>query len=84
MNHPTPSDFSIDVTDARVNVIFRPSGRLYTFGRLVDPEDIAHFGPLCRALETNGQTGDTGAYSGDEVAQMAHTLAVQAATSSVI
>jgi hypothetical protein len=80
MKHPTPSDFVINVTDANVNVIFKPSGRFYTFGRLADPEDIARYGPLSRGLETHGGIDATGDYFEEEVARMAHTLAVKAVT----
>jgi hypothetical protein len=32
MKYPTPSDFDISVTDAYVNVTFKPTGRFYSFG----------------------------------------------------
>jgi hypothetical protein len=82
MKHPTPSDFAVDVTDTHVNLMFKPSGRSYTFGRLADPEDIARYGPLARRLETHIGTGDTGEYPEHEVAQMAYTLAVKAVTTT--
>ena len=82
MKHPTPSDFAVDVTDTHVNIMFKSSGRPYTFGRLADPEDIARYGPLARRLETHGGTGDTGEYPEDEVARMAYTLAVKAVTTT--
>jgi hypothetical protein len=82
MKHPTPSDFVIDVTEAHVNVTFNPNGRLYRFGRLADPEDIVRFGPLSRSLETEAETDDNGEYSEEEVARMAHTLAVKAVTTT--
>ena len=82
MRHPTPSDFVIDVTEAHVNVTFKPNGRLYRFGRLADPEDIVRFGPLSRGIETNGGTDANVEYSEEEVARMAHTLAVKAVTTA--
>jgi hypothetical protein len=82
MKHPTPADFTVDVTDTHVNIIFKPSGRPYTFSRLADPEDIARYGPLARRLETHGGTAHTGEYPEDEVARMAHTLAVKAVTTT--
>jgi hypothetical protein len=83
MRHPRPSDFVVEVTEARVSVIFKPEERHYTFGRLEDPEDIAQFGPLSRVLdEPSRSTGETGEYSEDEVARMAHTLAIKAVTTS--
>jgi hypothetical protein len=81
MNHPAPSDFTIDVTDTHVNVIFKPSGRPYTFCRLIDPEDLAQYGPLSRGPETSGEAGNAG-YPEDEVVRMAHTLAVKAVTTT--
>jgi hypothetical protein len=81
MRHPRPSDFVVEVTEARVSVVFKPAERHYTFVRLEDPEDIAQFGPLSRVLdEPSRSSGATGDYSEDEVARMAHTLAVTAVT----
>jgi hypothetical protein len=57
MRHPTPSDFVIDVTEAHVNVTFKPNDRLY---RLADPEDIVRFGPLSHSHESNGETDANG------------------------
>jgi hypothetical protein len=82
MKHPTPSDFDIGVTDANVNVTFMPTGRFYTFGRLTDPDDIAHYGPLSRGLQDHGGTDGTGEYSEEEVERMAHMLAVKAITTT--
>jgi hypothetical protein len=83
MKHPTPSDFLVEVKEAYVSVIFKPSDSHYNFGRLADPEDIARFGPLSRSPNvTEGKTGDTGAYPSDAVAHMAHTLAVKAVTAT--
>ena len=82
MKHPTPSDFTVDVQESHVNVIFKPSDSHYSFGRLADPEDIARHGPL--SLSPNARhtkTGDTGDYPSEEVAHMAHSLAVKAITS---
>jgi hypothetical protein len=80
MKYPTPSDFLIEVTEVRVNVTFKPNARSYCFGRLTDPEDIARYGPVSRALETHDGTDATGEYSEAEVARMAHALAVKAVT----
>jgi hypothetical protein len=82
MKHPSPCDFMVDVTDTHVKIMFKPSGRSYTFGRLADPEDIARYGPLARRLETPGGSSDTGEYPEDEVARMAYTLAVKAVTTT--
>jgi hypothetical protein len=81
MKHPTPSDFVIDVTEAHVSVVFKPSESHYSFGRLADPDDIARYGPLSRSPSVrHGATGDTGDYPPDEVEALAHTLAVKAIT----
>jgi hypothetical protein len=83
MKHPTPSDFLVEVKEAYVSVIFKPSNSHYNFGRLADPEDIARYGPLSRSPNVRqGETGDTGTYPSDEVARMAHTLAVKAVTTT--
>jgi len=67
MNHPAPSDFTIDVTDTHVNVIFKPSGRPYTFCRLIDPEDLAQYGPLSRGPETSGEAGNNARQGHDHI-----------------
>jgi hypothetical protein len=81
MKHPTPSDFTVDVQESHVNVIFNPSDSHYSFGRLADPKDIARHGPLSPIPNArHTKTGDTGDYPSEEVAQMAHSLAVKAIT----
>jgi len=83
MKHPTPSDFLVEVKEAYVSVIFKPSDSHYSFGRLADPEDIARYGPLSQSPNVReGKTGDTVIYPSDEVARMAHTLAVKAVTTT--
>jgi hypothetical protein len=63
MKHPTPSDFTVDLSEARVSVVFKPSDSHYSFGRLADPDDIARYGPLSRSPSVrHGATGDTGDY----------------------
>jgi hypothetical protein len=80
MKHPSPSDFVVDVKESHVNVIFKPSDSHYSFERLADPEDIARHGPLSRSPKArHAKTGDIG-YPSEEVAQMAHSLAVKAIT----
>ena len=81
MKHPTPSDFIINVKESHVSVIFKPSESYYNFGRLADPEDIARHGPLSQSPNVrHAKTGDTDFYPPEEVAQMAHSLAVKAIT----
>jgi len=80
MRHPTPSDFIVNVKESHVSVIFKPSDSYYNFGRLADPEDIARHGPLSQSPNVrHGNT--TGDYPSEEVARMAHLLAVKAITS---
>src|SRR5262249_51650653 len=81
MKHPTPSDFIINIEEKHMSVIFKPSNSDYNFGRLADPKDIARYGPLSQSPNVrHGNIGDTGDYSPEEVAQMAHSLAVKAIT----
>ena len=81
MKRPTPSDFIVNVEKSNVTVIFKPSDSYYSFGRLADPEDIARYGPLSQSPNVrHAKTGDTGDYPSEEVAQMAHSLAVKAIT----
>jgi len=81
MKQPTPSDFIVEVKESSVSVIFKPSNSDYTFHRLADADDIARYGPLSRSPNVeHGDTGDTGDYPSEEVAQMAHSLAVKAIT----
>jgi hypothetical protein len=70
----------LDVQESHVSVIFKPSDSHYSFGRLADLEDIARFGPLSSPNVRHGNTGGTGDYPPEEVAQMAHSLAVKAIT----
>ena len=80
MKKPLVSDFVVDVMDTHVNVVFTPNGNPYTFGRLVDPDDIAHYGPVSHAMGTG--VGEKGEYAEDEVAAMAHALAIQAVSTA--
>jgi hypothetical protein len=81
MKQPTPSDFIVNVKEGSVSVIFKPSNSDYNFGRLADPEDIARYGPLSRSPNVRHRnTGDISDYPPEEVAQMAHSLAVKAIT----
>ena len=82
MKKPMPSDFTLEVSDTHVNVVFKPNGNLYTFGRLVDPDDIAQYGPVSHGTETNTRAGEDGEYAGDAVAAMAHVLAIKAVSTA--
>ena len=80
MKQPTPSDFIVNVKESSVSVIFKPSNTDHTFHRLADAEDIARYGPLSQSPNVrHGNT--TGDYPSEEVARMAHLLAVKAITS---
>jgi hypothetical protein len=48
--------------------------------QVLTAEDIARFGPLSSPNVRHGNTGGTGDYPPEEVAQMAHSLAVKAIT----
>ena len=63
--------------DTRVNVFFTPNGNPYMFGRLVDPDDIAQTTAPCPA-QWGLELGRMGSTPKDEVAAMAHALAIQA------
>jgi hypothetical protein len=80
MKQPTPSDFIVNVKEGSVSVTL---SRVIasTTARLADPEDIARCGPLSQPPDVrHGNTGDTGDYPPEQVAQMAHSLAVKAIT----
>jgi hypothetical protein len=79
MKRPTESDFEINVTGGGVEVIFKPTKSHYSYNRLVDPKDIARFGPISPArVHHAGATGDTGDYSSHDVEAMALRLAADA------
>jgi hypothetical protein len=82
MRQPTEADFDVEVTEAAVNVTFRPSKTHITFNLLADPKDIAKFGPVSPdpLVRHAGPTGDTGDYAQQEVLTMAHQLAAAALT----
>jgi hypothetical protein len=46
MKHPVRSDFDTAVTEAGVNVTFKPTNSIYSFYRLAESEDIARLGPV--------------------------------------
>jgi hypothetical protein len=61
------ADFDVQIREGGVDVTFRPTESNYSYGLLVDPDDIARLGPLSRSPNTrDAKTGDTGEYpSGD-------------------
>ena len=70
MKHPSISDFHTVVTEAGVNVTFKPTNSVYTFYR----NDIARLGPISFAGVQHGGH-DTEAYPPDEVQDMAQQIA---------
>ena len=81
MKHATEADFDIKVLEAGVTAIFKPTNSHYSFNRLVEPDDIARFGPLSpnARIRHGGPTNDTGDYDSDQVQEMAYRLASLAA-----
>ena len=46
MKHPVKSDFDTAVTEAGVNVTFKPTNSIYSFYRLAESEDVARLGSV--------------------------------------
>ena len=55
MKHPVRSDFDAAVTEAGVNVTFKPTNSIYSFYRLAGSDDVARLGPV--SLERVRHTG---------------------------
>ncbi len=82
MKHPVKSDFDTAVTEAGVNVTFRPTNSIYSFYRLADSEDVARLGPVSlERVRYAGPNGDTEDYPADEVQHMAQRIASEVAAS---
>lgn len=74
MKHPLRSDFDTAVTEAGVNVRFKPTNCTYSFLRLPGTNDISRLGPVSFAgVQHAGR--DTGDYAAQEVQDMAQRLA---------
>ena len=83
MKHPVRGDFDTAVTEAGVNVTFKPTNSIYSFYRLAESEDIARLGPVSKGpVRHAGPSGDTEDYSSDEVQDMALRVAAEVAASS--
>jgi hypothetical protein len=54
MNHPVRSDFDTAVTEAGVNVTFKPTNSIYSFYRLAESEDVARLGPVSKGSVRHG------------------------------
>ena len=69
MKQPTRADFDVEVDDAVVHVVFRPTESRYDYYLLAD-------GGLSRPpIIRHSKTGDTGDYPSSEVRAMADELA---------
>jgi hypothetical protein len=76
MKHPGRSDFDTAVTEAGVNVTFKPTNSTYSFYRLAESEDIARLGPVSlERVRHAGPRGDSEDYPADEVQDMAQRIA---------
>jgi hypothetical protein len=76
VKQPMEADFDVQVLEGHVEVIFRPMHSYFTYGILVDHEDIEQYGRLSRSANVrHAKTGDTGDYSASEVEAMAFQLA---------
>ena len=76
MKHPVTGDFDTAVTEAGVNVTFKPTKSIYSFYRLAESEDIARLGPVSlERVRHAGPSGDTEDYPSDEVQDMAQRIA---------
>jgi hypothetical protein len=74
MKHPVRSDFYTVVTEAGVNVTFKPTNSVYSFLRLAEANDIGCLGPVSFAgvLHAGRNTED---YSPGKVQDMAQRIA---------
>jgi hypothetical protein len=82
MKHPVKSDFDTAVTEAGVNVTFRPTNSIYSFYRLADSEGVARLGPVSlERVRHAGSSGDTEDYPSDKVQDMAQRIASEVAAS---
>ena len=78
MKHPVRSDFDTAVTEADVNVTFKPTNTIYSFYRLAESEDIARLGSVSlERVRHAGPSGDTEDYSSDEVQDIALRVAAK-------
>jgi hypothetical protein len=51
MKHPVRSDFDTAVTEAGINVTFKPTNSIYSFYRLAESEDVARLLTLSRRAQ---------------------------------
>jgi hypothetical protein len=85
MKHPLRSDFDTAVTEAGVNVTFKPTGGVYSFYRLAETDDLASLGPVSFASTSFASVQhaehNTDEYSPDELQDMAQRIASEVVTS---
>jgi hypothetical protein len=82
MKHPIRGDFDTAVTEAGVNVTFKPTNSIYTFYRLAGSDDVARLGPVSLGQVLHaGPGGDTEDYLADEVQDMAQRFASEVGAS---
>jgi hypothetical protein len=81
VKYPTESHFEVNVSEATIEVVFKPTSSHYIYTRLVEHKDIAEFGPLSPdpRVRHAGRSGDTGPYKSPEIRAMAFRLASEAA-----
>jgi len=83
MKHPVRGDFETVVTEAGVNVTFKPTNSIDSFYRLAESEDVARLGPTSLGrVRHAGPSGDTEGYPSDEVQEMAQRIASETAAST--
>jgi hypothetical protein len=76
MKHPVRGDFDTAVTEAGVNVTFKPTNSIYTFYRLAGSDDVARLGPVSLERVRHAEpSGDAEDYPSDEVQDMALRIA---------
>jgi hypothetical protein len=78
MKHPARNDFATVVTEAGVNVTFKPTNSIYSFYRLAGSYDIARLGPVSLAGVRHAGR-DTGDYPAGEIQAMAQHIAAEMA-----
>ena len=82
MKHPVRGDFDTAVTEAGVNVTFKPTNSIYSFYRLAESEAVARVGPVSLGhVRHAGPSGDAEDYPSDEVQAMAQRIASEVAAS---
>jgi hypothetical protein len=82
MKHPVRGDFDAAVTEAGVNVTFKPTNSIYSFYRLAESEAVARVDPVSLAhVRHAGPGGDTEDYPADEVQDMAQRIASEVGAS---